>query len=236
MALTENIRQVQQRIQEAALRAGRDPGEITLVAATKVQTSETIRQAIAGGIRVCGENRVQEFNQHWADGAYEGAEVHFIGHLQKTKIKYLVGKVSLIESVDSEELIRLIGQRAQKEGLVQDILIEVNVAGEASKSGVAPAQAEELIQLAAALPGVNPRGLMAIPPVSCEPGQNRGFFATMYQLFIDIKGKSYDNKTNIDCLSMGMSGDFEDAIAEGATQVRVGTALFGARPPMRANG
>ena len=236
MALTENIRQVQQRIQEAALRAGRDPGEITLVAATKVQTSETIRQAIAGGIRVCGENRVQEFNQHWADGAYEGAEVHFIGHLQKNKIKYLVGKVSLIESVDSEELIRLIGQRAQKEGLVQDILIEVNVAGEASKSGVAPAQAEELIQLAAALPRVNPRGLMAIPPVSCEPGQNRGFFAAMYQLFIDIKGKSYDNKTNIDCLSMGMSGDFEDAIAEGATQVRVGTALFGARPPMRANG
>ena len=208
MALTENIRQVQQRIQEAALRAGRDPGEITLVAATKVQTSETIRQAIAGGIRVCGENRVQEFNQHWADGAYEGAEVHFIGHLQKNKIKYLVGKVSLIESVDSEELIRLIGQRAQK----------------------------ELIQLAAALPGVNPRGLMAIPPVSCEPGQNRGFFAAMYQLFIDIKGKSYDNKTNIDCLSMGISGDFEDAIAEGATQVRVGTALFGARPPMRANG
>ena len=103
MALTENIRQVQQRIQEAALRAGRDPGEITLVAATKVQTSETIRQAIAGGIRVCGENRVQEFNQHWADGAYEGAEVHFIGHLQKNKIKYLVGKVSLIESVDSKE-------------------------------------------------------------------------------------------------------------------------------------
>lgn len=100
----------------------------------------------------------QEFNQHWADGAYEGAEVHFIGHLQKNKIKYLVGKVSLIESVDSEELIRLIGQRAQKEGLVQDILIEVNVAGEASKSGVAPAQAEELIQLAAACPGSTPEG------------------------------------------------------------------------------
>lgn len=236
MALQENIRQVQQRIQEAARQAGRDPNEITLVAATKVQTSETIREAIAGGIRVCGENRVQEFNQHWADGAYEGADVHFIGHLQKNKLKYLVGKVSLIESVDSEELIRLIDKRARNLGVVQDILIEVNIGGEASKSGVTPVQAEELIGLAAELPGVNPRGLMAIPPISCESGQNRRFFAAMYQLFIDIKGKSYDNKTTIDCLSMGMSGDFEDAIAEGATQVRVGTALFGARPPMRANG
>lgn len=236
MALQENIRQVQQRIQEAARQAGRDPNEITLVAATKVQTSETIREAIAGGIRVCGENRVQEFNQHWADGAYEGADVHFIGHLQKNKLKYLVGKVSLIESVDSEELIRLIDKRARNLGVVQDILIEVNIGGEASKSGVTPVQAEELIGLAAELPGVNPRGLMAIPPISHESGQNRRFFAAMYQLFIDIKGKSYDNKTTIDCLSMGMSGDFEDAIAEGATQVRVGTALFGARPPMRANG
>ena len=236
MALQENIRQVQQRIQEAARQAGRDPNEITLVAATKVQTSETIREAIAGGIRVCGENRVQEFNQHWADGAYEGADVHFIGHLQKNKLKYLVGKVSLIESVDSEELIRLIDKRARNLGVVQDILIEVNIGGEARKSGVTPAQAEELIGLAAELPGVNPRGLMAIPPISHELGQNRRFFAAMYQLFIDIKGKSYDNKTTIDCLSMGMSGDFEDAIAEGATQVRVGTALFGARPPMRANG
>lgn len=238
MALQEHIRQVQHRMDEAARAAGRDPGEITLVAATKVQSSETIRQAIAGGIRVCGENRVQEFNQHWQDGAYEGAQVHFIGHLQKNKLKYLVGKVALIESVDSEELIRLIDQRAQRLGIAQDLLIEVNIGGEEGKSGVVPAEAERLIRLAAELPGTNPRGLMAIPPISHQAGENRRFFADMYQLFIDIKGKSYDNKTNItiDCLSMGMSGDFEDAIAEGATQVRVGTALFGARPPMRANG
>lgn len=236
MALAENIQAVRDRMAEAAVRAGRDPAEVTLVAATKVQTSETIRAAIAAGIRVCGENRVQEFNAHWADGAYEGARVHFIGHLQKNKLKYLLGKVSLIESVDSEELIRLIDTRAARAGLIQDILIEVNIGGEASKSGIAPDRAEELTALAAALPGVNPRGLMAIPPISETPGQNRGFFAAMYQLFIDIKQKSYDNKTSIDCLSMGMSGDFEDAIAEGATQVRVGTALFGARPPMRANG
>ena len=142
----------------------------------------------------------------------------------------------MIESVDSEELIRLIDKRAQNLGIVQDILIEVNIGGEASKSGVKPEEAEALVALAASLPGVEPRGLMAIPPVAREAGANRGVFAAMHQLFIDIKGKTYDNKVNIDCLSMGMSGDFEDAIAEGATQVRVGTALFGARPANRVNG
>ena len=121
-------------------------------------------------------------------------------------------------------------------GIVQDILIEVNIGGEASKSGVKPEEAEALVALAASLSSVEPRGLMAIPPVAHEPGANRSVFAAMHQLFIDIKGKTYDNKVNIDCLSMGMSGDFEDAIAEGATQVRVGTALFGARPANRVNG
>lgn len=156
--------------------------------------------------------------------------------MQKNKLKYLVGKVDMIESVDSEELIRLIDKRAQNLGIVQDILIEVNIGGEASKSGVKPEEAEALVALAASLSSVEPRGLMAIPPVAHEPGANRSVFAAMHQLFIDIKGKTYDNKVNIDCLSMGMSGDFEDAIAEGATQVRVGTALFGARPANRVNG
>lgn len=236
MTLAENIRQVRERIDAAAVKAGRDPSEVTLVAATKVQSSETIRAAIAAGITVCGENRAQELNQHWQDGAYEGARVHFIGHLQKNKLKYLVGRVDLIESVDSEELIRLIAQRAQNMGVVQDILIEVNIGGEASKSGVAPEEAEHLIALASNLEGVRPRGLMAIPPMAEKPGANRDVFAAMYQLFIDIKGKTYNNKADIDCLSMGMSGDFEDAIAKGATQVRVGTALFGARPANRTNG
>lgn len=234
--IAQNVAAVQQAVADAARRAGRDPSEVTLVAATKVQTSETIRQAIAAGITVCGENRVQEFNAHWADGAYEGAQVHFIGHLQKNKVKYLVGKVSLIESVDSEELLRAIDQRAQKVGVVQDILIEVNIGGEASKSGVAPSEAPALVALAARLPGVNPRGLMAIPPVAEISRGNAQYFAEMRQLFVDIRGKMYDNKVSIDCLSMGMSGDFAEAIAHGATQVRIGTALFGARPPMRANG
>lgn len=236
MSIQENVAAIKRQIAEAALRAGRNPEEITLEAATKVQTSDTIRAAIAAGITVCGENRVQEFNAHWADNAYEGAKVHFIGHLQKNKVKYLVGKVDLIESVDSVDLLEAIEARAEKVGVVQDILIEVNIGGEASKSGVAPEQVFDLFALAARLPHVNPRGLMAIPPVAEFSTGNSRYFAEMQQLFVDIRGKTYDNKLSIDCLSMGMSGDFADAIAYGSTQVRIGTALFGARPPMRANG
>ena len=236
MSIQENIAAVRRQIDEAALRAGRNPAEITLEAATKVQTSETIRAAIVAGITVCGENRVQEFNAHWADNAYQGAKVHFIGHLQKNKVKYLVGKVDLIESVDSLALLEAINSRAEKLGIVQDILIEVNVGGEASKSGIEPEKLPDLFETAAALPHVNPRGLMAIPPVAEISGGNSRYFAEMQQLFVDIKSKTYDNKVSIDCLSMGMSGDFADAIAYGSTQVRIGTALFGARPPMRANG
>lgn len=236
MSVKTCVEAVQARIRAAALAAGRDPAEITLVAATKVQTSDTIREAIQAGITCCGENRVQEFNAHWKDGAYEGAEVHFIGHLQKNKVKYLVGKVSLIESIDSAALMTAVSDRAVKTGVVQDILIEVNIGGEASKSGAAPAEVEGLLRLAAELPGVRARGLMAIPPVAEQPGENQRYFREMYQLFVDMKAKMADNGGCMDILSMGMSGDFEDAIAQGATQVRVGTALFGQRPPMRANG
>lgn len=236
MSVKECVEQVQQRIRAAALAAGRAPEEVTLVAATKVQTSDTIREAIAAGVRVCGENRVQEFNQHWQDGAYEGARVHFIGHLQRNKVKYLVGKVDLIESVDSPGLLEAIEKQAAKLDLVQDILLEVNVAGEASKSGVEPEGLHALLALAQTLPHIRVRGLMAIPPVSVEPGGNVDYFRRMHQLFIDTRGKIADNKGTVDILSMGMSGDFEDAVACGATQVRVGTALFGQRPPMRRNG
>ncbi|MCD8334905.1 MAG: YggS family pyridoxal phosphate-dependent enzyme [Clostridiales bacterium] len=236
MSVKTCVEAVQARIRAAALDAGRDPAEITLVAATKVQTSDTIREAIQAGITCCGENRVQEFNAHWKDGAYEGAKVHFIGHLQKNKVKYLVGKVSLIESIDSAALMTAVSDRAVKTGVVQDILIEVNIGGEASKSGAAPAEVEGLLRLAAELPGVRARGLMAIPPVAEQPGENQRYFREMYQLFVDMKAKMADNGGCMGILSMGMSGDFEDAIAQGATQVRVGTALFGQRPPMRANG
>lgn len=236
MSIQQQVAAIRQKIDEAARRAGRAPSEVTLEAATKVQSSERIREAIAAGITVCGENRVQEFNAHWADGAYEGAEVHFIGHLQKNKVKYLVGKVSLIESVDSPELLEAIGRRARSLGVRQDILLEVNIGREASKSGVFPENLGQLAALAGATEGVRLRGLMAIPPVEEISGGNSRYFAEMYQLFIDIREKKYDNEVCIDCLSMGMSDDFEEAVAHGSTLVRIGTALFGKRPPMRAQG
>lgn len=232
MDLTQNVNAVQEKIAAAALAAGRDPASVTLCAATKVQTDETIRAAIAAGIRVCGENRVQELTAHLAADAYAGAEVHFIGHLQTNKVKQVVGKVALIHSVDSEKLLRAIDGQAEKLDLVQDILLEVNVAREESKGGILPEELPALAEAALACPHVRLRGLMAIPPVAAASGDNRKYFALMRHFLVDIIGKMSDNHSVADCLSMGMSGDYEDAIAEGATLVRVGTALFGPRPPM----
>lgn len=232
MTLPERVEAVKRKIAAAALEVGRDPAEVTLVAATKVQTSDTIRQAIAAGITVCGENRVQEMTAHLDDDAYAGAALHFIGHLQTNKVKYVVGRVDMIESVDSPHLLEAVEGQAAKLDLVQDILLEINVGGEASKSGVAPEKALELAGLAAELPHIRLRGLMAIPPAARMPGENRHFFAEMYHLYVDIRTALDHNVTDMDCLSMGMSGDYEDAVREGATHVRVGTALFGPRPPM----
>lgn len=234
MSIPENVQAVLAQVRQAALEAGRSPEAVILCAATKTQTDEAIRQAIAAGVTVCGENRVQELTAHLESGAYAGAQVHFIGHLQTNKVKQVVGHVDLIHSVDSERLLRAIDAQAGKLGLCQDILLEVNLAGEQSKGGVPPEALEPLARLAGELPGVRLRGLMAIPPISQNPGDNREYFSKLRQLFVDIKGKILDNQTKIDCLSMGMSGDYADAIAEGATLVRVGTALFGPRPPIRA--
>ena len=233
MSLEEKVAQVKANIAAAAREVGRDPSEITLVAATKVQTSDTIRQAIAAGVTICGENRVQEMTAHLDDDAYAGAALHFIGHLQTNKVKQVVGRVDLIESVGSEHLLDAIEAQAAKLDLVQDILLEINIGGEESKSGISPEELPALAQKAAACPHVNLRGLMAIPPVAEGPDGNRPFFAKMRQLFVDISSKMSDNGTTIDCLSMGMSGDYEGAVRVGATLVRVGTALVGARPPMR---
>ncbi|MGI5978189.1 MAG: YggS family pyridoxal phosphate-dependent enzyme [Oscillospiraceae bacterium] len=229
MSITENVKTVQSRVAAAARAAGRDPAEITLVAATKMNDAEKVREAIAAGIRVCGENRVQELREKNEAGAYTGASLHFIGTLQKNKVKYLVGVCDLIESVSSVELLECISERAQKRGLVQDVLLEINIAGEASKSGLDPSLLPAVLEKAGALSGIRVRGLMAIPPIAVEKGENRAWFARMHQLFVDNSAKKYDN-ISMDFLSMGMSGDFEDAIAEGANIVRVGTAIFGARP------
>lgn len=229
--IAERVAAAHANIAAAAGRAGRNPGEITLVAATKTRCAETVRAAIAAGVTVCGENRVQELTEKLSQYAYDGARVHFIGHLQTNKVKAVVGRVELIESVDSEHLLRAVEAQAAKLGIVQDILLEVNIAGEASKSGAAPAEVPALARAATSSPHVRLRGLMCIPPPAEKPGENRVFFAAARHLFVDLRNKIGDNESNMNCLSMGMSDDYEDAVLEGATMVRLGTALFGPRPP-----
>jgi len=232
MGLKENIAKVRAEIDAAARAAGRDPASVALLAATKTQSSDTIRAAIQAGISVCGENRVQELTAHLDDDAYEGAQLHFIGHLQTNKVRYVVGRVDLIHSVSSEKLLRAISDRADKLGIVQDILLEIELAGEASKSGFAPEEALGTARLAAGLGGVRLRGLMCIPPAAQRPGDNLPYFQKMRQLAVDITREMVDNSIDMDVLSMGMSGDYRDAVAAGSTCVRVGSALFGPRPPM----
>ncbi len=235
-AIAQRLAQVQQNIAQAAQAAGRSPEEITLVAATKTQSDDIIRQAIAAGVTVCGENRVQELTAHLAAHAYDGARVHFIGHLQTNKVKYVVGNVELIHSVSSEKLLLAIQKQAEKLDIVQDILLEVNLAGEESKSGFSPETVLAGARLAVGLDNVRLKGLMCIPPAASLPGQNRPFFAKLRTLAVDIRQQMGDNKADIVCLSMGMSGDYPDAVAEGATYVRLGTALFGPRPPVHPAG
>lgn len=229
MSLSENIAAVKANIAAAEREAGREPGSVTLVAATKTQSSDTIRAAIQAGITVCGENRVQELTAHLDDFAYDGAAVHFIGHLQTNKVKFVVGRVDLIESVSSLKLLEAINAQAAKLNLVQDILLEINIGREESKSGFAPEEAPEAARRAVELPSVRLRGLMAIPPVSAQPGGSRPYFRQMQKLSVDIRRSLGDNGISVSCLSMGMSADYPDAVAEGATLVRVGTALFGPR-------
>ena len=228
--IIHHVQAVQDRVAQAAIAAGRDPTEVTLCAATKTQTDGAIQAAIAAGITVCGENWVQELTAHLAADAYRGAQIHFIGHLQTNKVKQVVGKVSLIHSVDSERLLLAINSQAEKLAVVQDILLEVNIAGEESKGGCAPEDILSLARLAGELDHVRLRGLMSIPPVPAHPGDSRPYFLKTRQLFVDIRAKMSDNQSDINCLSMGMSADFEEAISLGSTLVRVGTALFGPRP------
>ena len=227
MSITENIAQVRGRIARAAQDAGRSPAEITLVGASKMNDAAACREAIAAGIDALGENRVQEMTQKLSEHAYDGAPLHFIGHLQRNKVKLVVGKVDVIESVGSEELLRLIDAQAEKLDVVQDILLEVNIGGEDAKSGFAPETVADAAESAAELRHVRLRGLMCIPPVAEEEHGSIPYFEKVRALYVDINEKLYHNR--LDMLSMGMSGDYEDAVRCGATVVRVGTAIFGAR-------
>ena len=227
-SIAENVALARQRIALAAAQAGRSCDEVRLLAATKTNDPDRIRQAIEAGVDICAENRVQEFTAKNAVNAYDGCAVHFIGSLQKNKVKYIVGAVELIHSVDSAELMREIDRRAAAKDTVQDILLEVNIGGEASKSGVAPEKLEELLLFAAGCPHLRVRGLMTIPPAETFPGENRNYFLQMHELFVDIRRKKYDNVLMAE-LSMGMSSDYEEAVRCGATIVRLGTAIFGPR-------
>lgn len=223
MDIEKNVAEVLERIRAAA-----GDRRVTLVAATKMNDAEAIRRAIRAGIHASGENRVQEMTDKLAQGAYEGAPLHFIGSLQTNKVKFVVGNCDLIHSVNSTRLLEAIQKRAEALGIVQDVLLEINIAREESKTGFLPELLPEILETAANLGNVRVRGLMAIPPIPKKVGENRMYFAQMHQLFIDIGAKKYDN-VSMDFLSMGMSGDFEDAILEGSNMVRVGTAIFGAR-------
>ena len=228
MSIAENIARIRAEMDAAARSCGRDPQDILLCAATKMNDAAAVREAIAGGVDCCGENRVQELTAKLAENAYAGAPVHFIGHLQTNKVKQVVGKVDLIQSVDSERLLAAIQKEAAKQNLVQDVLLEINVGEEASKTGFLLEDILPVLERIGEYPNIRVKGLMAIPPISQKDGENLKFFQKIYNLSVDITAKKYDN-VRVDIMSMGMSGDYADAIRCGSTMIRVGTAIFGAR-------
>lgn len=227
MSIAENIARVRAELAEAAREAGRRPEEIILVGASKMNGAAACREAIAAGIDALGENRVQEMVKKLAENAYEGAPLHFIGHLQRNKVKQVVGHVSLIQSVGSLELLDEIEKAAARQNLLQDVLLEVNIGGEEAKSGFAPAAVFAAAESALSRDHVRVRGLMTIPPADADREANMRYFQEVHALYVDISEKLYHNEFKY--LSMGMSGDYADAIRAGATMVRVGSAIFGAR-------
>ena len=226
--IAENVKRIRDSIAEVAVGVGRSAEDIRLVAASKTKAAGDIRQAVAAGVDAVGENRVQEMLEKRAQGAYDGAPLHFIGHLQSNKVSKVVGVCDLIESVSSKSLLEAIGKKAVSLGIVQDVLIEVNIGREPQKSGVLPEQTEELLAMASEIEGVNVSGLMAIPPIFDENERNCYYFDIMFKLFVDMSAKKYDN-VSVRLLSMGMSDSYVDAIRAGSNMVRIGSALFGER-------
>ena len=227
MSIAENIDRVRTEIAAAARKAGRNPDEITLVGASKMNDAQACRAAIAAGIDALGENRVQEMLQKLDENAYDGVPLHFIGHLQRNKAKYVVGTVDLIQSVGSLALIHEIEKAAASKNIIQDILLEVNIAQETAKTGFAPSEIFHAAEAALQHPHLQVRGLMSIPPANTNRDVNMQYFDRIFTLYVDINEKMFHNK--LKCISMGMSGDYTDAICAGATIVRVGTAIFGSR-------
>ena len=227
-SIAENVRYIREQIGLAALGAGRNPEDVSLMAVTKTVPAQAVNEAIAQGITLLGENRAQELNEKYEDYHKDNCEIHFIGALQTNKVRQIVDKVSMIHSVHSLKLAAEINRQAEKTGKTLEILIEVNVGREVSKYGVLPQELTVFSQELAAFPFIKLRGLMTIPPICDTQAQAEVYFCCMEQLLVDIKAKNRDNRT-IDILSMGMSGDYPAAIRHGATIVRVGAALFGKR-------
>ena len=225
--IKENIQDVERKVTASCGKADRIPGEVTLVAVSKTKPVSLLKEAYEAGIRDFGENKVQELMDKIPQMPSD-VRWHMIGHLQRNKVKYIIDKVAMIHSVDSLRLAEEISREAAKRNLTADILVEVNIAGEESKYGVTAQEAPSLVEKIAELPAVRVRGLMAIAPFTENPEENRPYFQKMRKLCVDIEGKNIDN-VNMTVLSMGMSGDYTVAVEEGATCVRVGTGIFGAR-------
>ncbi len=227
LTIKESIEQVQKNIIAACERANRDPKEVTLIAVSKTKPNEAVMEAYDTGIRVFGENKVQELTSK-IESLPKDIEWHMIGHLQRNKVKYIAGKVALIHSVDSFRLAEEINIQAKKRGIIIPILVEINIGEENSKFGVYKDDAIELVRQISELDGVNVKGLMTIAPYVVDSEENRPLFHKIKELSIDIANEKLDNVTT-GVLSMGMTNDYEVAIEEGATMVRVGTAIFGER-------
>ena len=227
MSIAENIARVRVNIAAAAREAGREPGDVTLVGASKMNDAAACREAVAAGIDALGENRVQEMTAKLRENAYDGAPLHFIGHLQRNKVRQVVGKAALIQSVGSVELLDEIEKTAARLELVQDILLEVNIGEEEAKSGFLPGELLSGAEAALERSHIRVLGLMTIPPADADREANLRYFDKVRALFIDMDEKLFHNGLRV--LSMGMSGDYEDAVRAGATMVRVGTAIFGSR-------
>lgn len=225
--LNEQVKEVQTQIQAACARSGRNPAEVTLVAVSKTKPVEMLQEVYDTGVRVFGENYVQELVDK-IPALPQDIQWHMIGHLQRNKVKYIVGQVAMIHSVDSLRLAEEISKEACKKNICVDILVEINVAMEESKFGIPMEDAACVIQKMAVLPGIRIRGLMTSAPFVENPEENRKYFRQLRQLCVDINDKNIDN-VHMDVLSMGMTNDYVVAVEEGATMVRVGTAIFGAR-------
>ena len=223
-----NYRYIDEKISEAAQKVGKSRKDITFLSATKTVETEYINYAISLGLDHIGENKVQELLSKYDEYNLDDCSLQFIGHLQSNKVRQIIGKVDLIQSVDSLKLAKEVSKYSQKIGVETDILIEVNIGKEANKSGVIPEMLEDLLYQVKDLPSINIKGLMTIPPICDNSDKIRKYFYDMNKMFLDISAKKLDN-VSMDVLSMGMSSDYYEAILEGANMVRIGSALFGNR-------